>query len=89
MVSVLPIRRMSGVRQASPVAATSTLMTREWKKAVENRTSAVFRSPLPRAMLTRLPAPCPIMKPKAWKIDCTPSTTPIAALALVPRRPTK
>ena len=81
--------RIKGSSPIMPIMPTITLITRAWKKAVENSLSAASRSPSPNLMLIWLPAPCPIMKPNAWKIDWTPSTTPIAALALVPSFPTK
>ena len=83
---------MSLIRGSSPnrqIIPTITLITSAWKKAVENSLSAASLSPSPSLRLIWLPAPCPIMNPKAWKIDCTPRTTPIAALALVPSFPTK
>ena len=86
---MLPISLISGAIKNMQKAESRTLNPAAVKNAVESRRSAVSRSPRPRCTLIRLPDPCPSMKPKAWMIDCTPSTIPIAALALVPSFPTK
>ena len=48
IVSVLPIRRISGVKKRKQTALRTRLKTRAVKKAVDNSLSAVSFSPFPR-----------------------------------------
>ena len=89
MVSVLPSRYISGVRNRRPKTPITAPIKRARKKPVEANRVALSTSCWPRRREMLLPAPWPNIKPKAWKIAIRLKTTPMAPEALLPSWPTK
>ena len=89
MESVLPRIRISGSCKTSPKIPIKLPHKSERKKLVEAKILALSTSLPPSFLLILLPAPWPSINPKAWIIAIRANTTPVAPLALVPRRLTK
>ena len=89
MVGVLPSRRTMGSMKTAAAAEIMTPVPKEHRMPVEATRDAASGSRAPRSLAEMLPEPMPNMKPTAWMSAMKPKTTPMAALWLVPSRPTK
>ena len=89
MVAVAPSRFTTPRKNSRQTAPNTTPAIIAEKKPVVAMRRAESTSPLPSAREIKLPEPCPNVKPSAWMMLISGNTTPTAAVADVPMRPTK